>query len=172
MGLKHFMAYYPLQQRIYENKLSRNFNVSDVGKEIILMTEEFGELCDAYLINNDTEIVDAIGDIMVYCLGLSAMFRWNADEVLNPKVESPNNPTSLENFFPYVGREIGMVAKTYKKSNKQPVDKIDNQDQFRTHLGNLMGYCSLMFDYVKAEEISVLEEIIRNNEQRTHQGKI
>ena len=153
------MVYYELQQRIYENKLRRNFNVVDVGKEIILMSEEFGELCDAYLTENNAEIVDAIGDLMTYCLGLSAMFKWNADEVLNLKVESPNNPSSLENFFPYVGREVGMIAKTFKKSNKQPIDDINNRDQFRTHVGNLMGYCSLMFDYVKVDETSVLEEI-------------
>jgi len=166
------MVYYQLQQRIYENKLKRNFNVTDVGKEVILMTEEFGELCDAYLTNNRNEIVDAVGDLMVYCLGISAMFKWNADEVLNSKVESPNNPASLEYFFPYVGREVGMIAKTFKKSNKQAVEKINNKDQFRTHLGNLMGYLSMMFDYVKEDDFSVLEEIIRNNEQRTHQGNI
>ena len=54
------MIYYELQQRIYENKVRRNFNITDVGKEVILICEEFGELCDAYLINNKPEIVDAI----------------------------------------------------------------------------------------------------------------
>ena len=166
------MVYHELQRRIYENKVRRNFNVTDVGKEVVLMSEEFGELCDAYLTNNDDEITDAIGDLMVYCLGLSAMFKWHADEVLNPKVESPNNPTSLENFFPYIGREVGMIAKTFKKSNKQAVDEINNRDQFRNHIGNLMGYCSMMFDYVHTDGISVLEEIIGNNERRTHQGQI
>lgn len=35
------MAYQELQQRIYENKVRRNFNVTDVGKEVILISEEF-----------------------------------------------------------------------------------------------------------------------------------
>ena len=88
------MVYYELQQSIYENKVRRNFNVSDVCKEVVLMSEEFGELCDAYLTENNNEIVDAIGDLVVYCLGLSAMFKWNADEVINLNIESP---ISLEN---------------------------------------------------------------------------
>jgi len=166
------MVYYQLQQRIYENKLRRNFNVDNVGKEIILMTEEFGELCDAYLTDNHNETVDAIGDLMVYCLGLSAMFKWNADEVINPKISIPKPVASLESFFPYVGRELGMFAKTYKKSNKQSVDEINNRDLFRIHLGNLMGYFSGMFGCVKADEIPVLELIITNNIERAHQGKI
>jgi hypothetical protein len=73
------MAYYELQQKIYDNKIKKNFNVNNVGKEVILMSEEFGELCDAYLTNNTLEIIDAIGDLMIYSLGLSAMFKLDAD---------------------------------------------------------------------------------------------
>ncbi len=166
------MTYNALQQRIYDNKVKRNFNVTDVGKEIILMTEEFGELCDAYLTSNNTEITDAIGDLMVYCLGLSAMFKWNADETINKTVPTPTNPASLENFLPYLGREVGMIAKTFKKSNKKAVEEIDNQDQFRTHIGNLMGYCTLLFKYTSEDENFVLENIVLNNERRIHHGKI
>lgn len=166
------MTYYELQQRIYENKVRRNFNITDVKGEVVLMCEEFGELCDAHLLNNNAQIIDAIGDLMAYCLGLSAMFKWNADEIINSKVTSPENPTSLENYLPYVGREVGMIAKTFKKSNKLTVDEINNKEQFKTHIGNLMGYCSRMFDYVKVDSISVLEEIVRTNETREHRGKI
>ena len=35
---------HPLQQEIYQNKVNRGFNVTDVGKEIVLMAEELGEL--------------------------------------------------------------------------------------------------------------------------------
>lgn len=37
-----------LQKEIYKNKVKRGFNVTDVGEEIILMTEELGELAKAY----------------------------------------------------------------------------------------------------------------------------
>lgn len=86
-----------LQKEIYENKVKRNFNITDVGKEIVLMTEELGELARAYKnsdkknakeINNKEEIVDAIGDLMVYCLGLSEMLGVDAEEVLKKIVEN------------------------------------------------------------------------------------
>jgi NTP pyrophosphatase (non-canonical NTP hydrolase) len=83
-----------LQKEIYQNKVDRGFNVTDIGKEIILMTEELGELARAYKnsnkksakeIDNRENIIDAIGDIMVYCLGLFEMLGVNSEEIL-PKI--------------------------------------------------------------------------------------
>ena len=54
------MFYQQLQEKIYDNKVRRGFNVTDVGGEIILITEEFGELCDADIRNDYEGIVDAI----------------------------------------------------------------------------------------------------------------
>lgn len=86
-----------LQQEIYANKVRRNWNVTDVGKEIVLMVEELGELARAYKNSNKLsaaeidqrdEIIDAIGDLMVYCLGLSEMMGVNAEEVLTKIVDN------------------------------------------------------------------------------------
>ncbi len=80
-----------LQQAIYQNKINRNFNTTDIGKEIILLTEELGELARAYKnsdkkpareINNREEIIDAVGDIMAYCLGLCAMMDVDSEAAL------------------------------------------------------------------------------------------
>ena len=80
-----------LQRAIYQNKVDRNFNVSDVGKEIVLMVEELGELANAYKrsdkrpvpdISEKADMVDAVGDLMVYCLGLCEMLQVNSEEVL------------------------------------------------------------------------------------------
>ncbi|MFA5126961.1 MAG: hypothetical protein WC465_03115 [Patescibacteria group bacterium] len=89
-----------LQERIYQNKLNRKFNTEDVGKEIILLTEELGELAKAYKhsnkkiakeIDNKEEILDAIGDITVYCLGLFAMLDVDSSKILESIVS--NNET-------------------------------------------------------------------------------
>ncbi|MBN2394801.1 MAG: hypothetical protein JXR84_28985 [Anaerolineae bacterium] len=89
-----------LQRAIYENKINRDFNVTDVGKEIVLMVEELGELAHAYKnsnkrsaadISHKEEMVDAVGDLMVYCLGLCEMFEVNSEAVLQTIVE--NNRT-------------------------------------------------------------------------------
>lgn len=86
-----------LQKEIYQNKIDRGFNVTDVGKEIVLMVEELGELARAYKnsdkkpareISNRDEMVDAVGDLMIYCLGLCEMFGANSEEVLEKIVEN------------------------------------------------------------------------------------
>jgi len=86
-----------LQKEIYQNKLNKGFNVSDVGKEIILMTEELGELARAYKnsdkkpareISNKEEIIDSVGDLMVYCLGLCEMLGIDSNEVLEKIVKN------------------------------------------------------------------------------------
>ncbi|HEY88665.1 MAG TPA: hypothetical protein G4N98_02885 [Thermoflexia bacterium] len=85
-----------LQHEIYQNKVRRGFNVTDVGKEIVLMVEELGELARAYKqsnrlpvaeINCRVEMVDEVGDLLVYCLGLCEMLDVNAEEVLVEIVE-------------------------------------------------------------------------------------
>ena len=91
------MDLYKLQKEIYQNKVDRGFNVTDIGKEIILMTEELGELAKAYKnsdkesareINKKEEMIDAIGDLMVYCLGLCEMLNINSEEVLEEIVKN------------------------------------------------------------------------------------
>lgn len=86
-----------LQKEIYQNKLNKGFNVTDVGREIILMTEELGELARAYKnsdkkpareISHKDEMIDAIGDLMVYCLGLCEMLGINSSEVLEKIVKN------------------------------------------------------------------------------------
>ena len=89
-----------LQREIYQNKVDRGFNVTDVGKEIVLMVEELGELAHAYKdsdklpavnISHKEEMVDAVGDLMVYCLGLCEMLGVDSEDVLRTIVE--NNKT-------------------------------------------------------------------------------
>ena len=89
-----------LQREIYQNKVNRGFNVTDVGKEIVLMVEELGELAHAYKnsdkrpapnLSHKDEMVDAIGDLMVYGLGLCEMLDVDSEDVLQAIVE--NNKT-------------------------------------------------------------------------------
>src|SRR3989344_7376220 len=101
------MEYSALQKRVYENKVRRGFNTTDIGKEINLLAEESGELCDAILQNNRADITDAIGDLMVYCLGLCEMFKFNSDETISPLIEPPK---SLADYALHMGKEVGMLA--------------------------------------------------------------
>ena len=89
-----------IQKEIFQNKINRKFNTTDVGKEIILMLEELGELAKAYKhsnkkqaseIDNKEEIIDAVGDLMVYCFGLCEMLGVKSEDVLKKIIE--NNRT-------------------------------------------------------------------------------
>jgi NTP pyrophosphatase (non-canonical NTP hydrolase) len=91
-----------LQKEIYANKVARGFNVTDVGKEIVLMVEELGELARAYknsdkqpaaAISHKEEMVDAVGDLMVYCLGLCEMLGVDSKEVLVTIVKNNQSRT-------------------------------------------------------------------------------
>ncbi len=96
------MDLYKLQKEIYQNKSDRGFNVTDVGKEIVLMTEELGELARTYKnsdkksareISNKDKMVDAVGDLMIYCLGLCEMLGVNSEEILEKIVENNRERT-------------------------------------------------------------------------------
>ncbi|MFH0986815.1 MAG: hypothetical protein V1911_02070 [Candidatus Micrarchaeota archaeon] len=94
------MGLQEIQKKVYENKVKRNFNTADIGKEIVLMVEELGELAKAYKnsnkksakeIDNREEIIDAIGDMMVYCLGLCEMMGENSEKILENIINNNKN---------------------------------------------------------------------------------
>jgi NTP pyrophosphatase (non-canonical NTP hydrolase) len=96
------MSLQKLQNQILENKVNRGFNTTDLGKEIILMTEELGELARAYKnsnkkfvkeIDNRDKIIDAIGDLMVYCLGLCEMLGVDSEKVVSKIIENNKKRT-------------------------------------------------------------------------------
>lgn len=95
------------QKEIYKNKENRNFNVTDVGKEIILMTEELGELARAYKnsdkksatdISNKAALIDSIGDLLVYCLGLCEMLGVDSENILSEIIKNNTKRTHTGNF--------------------------------------------------------------------------
>jgi len=86
-----------LQKEVYQNKVNHGFNVSDVGKEIILMTEELGELAKAYKRGNKIEQIDATADLMIFCLGLFEILKVDGDEELKKVIE--NNKIRKHNGF-------------------------------------------------------------------------
>ncbi len=163
------MALFGLQQKVYQNKISKKFNVQDVSKEIILLTEEIGELNTAFLQNDKENIVDAVADICIYCLGLSEMFKFNSNLILNFKVEKPNK-LNLQSLLPFLTIEVGNLAKLYKESNQKNVSEINKCELFKQKIGNLLGYCYLLFNVLDKDMVIELEKIIQKNSLRQHSG--
>jgi len=91
------MNLHEIQKEVWKNKVNRKFNTTDVGKEIILLTEELGELAKAYKhsnqmpakeIDNKDEMIDAVGDMMIYNIGLCEMFGVESEKVLSDIIEN------------------------------------------------------------------------------------
>ena len=96
------MSFKKLQEEIIQNKIKKGFNHTDIGKEIILMAEELGELARAYRdsnkkpakeIDNRENIIDAVGDLVVYCLGVFEMLGVDGEEVVSEIVEKNKKRT-------------------------------------------------------------------------------
>jgi len=81
------------QKEIYQNKLNRGFNVTDIGKEIVLLTEELGELSRAFRDKKKEKMIDAVGDIMIYCLGLCEMLGVSSEKIIQKIIEKNKTRT-------------------------------------------------------------------------------
>ena len=59
-----------LQREVYQNKVDKGFNVTDVELEICLIYGELNESYDAYL-NSPETVGEELADVMIYLMGLS-----------------------------------------------------------------------------------------------------
>ncbi len=75
-----------LSDIVYRNKLEKNFNVTDVGKEICFLHGEVSELWDAY-IRKRGSVGEEMADIMIYLLGLSKILNVDLEKELIQKIE-------------------------------------------------------------------------------------
>ena len=91
-----------MQSEIWQNKLKRGFNITDISDEIICLIEELGELARAYRdsnkklaggIDNRNEMADAVGDTMIYCFGLCQMLGFSSQDLLEQIIEGNRGRT-------------------------------------------------------------------------------
>jgi NTP pyrophosphatase (non-canonical NTP hydrolase) len=62
-----------IQKRIFDNKIKKGFNTTDLSKEFLYLTEELGEAVRAYRRDNKDELAEEIVDLVIYCLGMMEM---------------------------------------------------------------------------------------------------
>ena len=68
-----------IQKDVYQNKLDKGFNVTDINKEFCLTYGEMAEAYEAWRKKKD-DVGEEIADVVIYLLGLS--------EILNIDLES------------------------------------------------------------------------------------
>jgi NTP pyrophosphatase (non-canonical NTP hydrolase) len=73
-----------LQRRIYQNKLSKGFNTAadeqGLNREISCLAEELGELARSHRRGDRDGVVDAVTDLIVYCLGMYEILGVDGDK--------------------------------------------------------------------------------------------
>ena len=72
-----------LQKEIYQNKVDKGFNVTDVNKEFCLTYGEVAEAYEAWKKKKD-DLGEELADIAIYLIGLSEMLGFDLeDEIIN-----------------------------------------------------------------------------------------
>ncbi len=79
-----------LQNSVFQNKLSKGFNTTDVNTEFCLLYGEVAEAFEAYK-NGGNGIGEELADIAIYLMGLSQMLGVNLEEEILKKIAKNEN---------------------------------------------------------------------------------
>ena len=75
-----------LQKQVYQNKVDKGFNVTDVYMEFCHMQGELAEACNAYIMKEDG-LGEELADVAIFLLGLSEILGVNLEDEIKRKVE-------------------------------------------------------------------------------------
>ena len=75
-----------IQKEVYQNKLNKGFNVTDVNKEFCLTYGELAEVYEAWRKKKE-DLGEEIADILIYLLGLSEILNIDLETELLKKIE-------------------------------------------------------------------------------------
>lgn len=79
-----------LQKEVYDNKVKKGFNVTDVNKEFCYTYGELSEAYEAYRKKKD-DLGEELADVVIYLLGLSEILGYNLEKEILAKVEKNKN---------------------------------------------------------------------------------
>ena len=74
-----------IQKNVWQNKLNKGFNTTDVNKEFCLLYGEVSEAYDAWKKKKD-DLNEELADIAIYLMGLSEMFGFDLADEIEKKV--------------------------------------------------------------------------------------
>ena len=75
-----------MQKEVWQNKVNKGFNLTNVEKEFCYIYGEVGEAYEAYLKKKD-DLGEELADIGLYLLGLSNMLGFSLKEQMEKKLE-------------------------------------------------------------------------------------
>lgn len=95
-----------MQKAVFQNKLEKGFNVTDINKEFCLLYGEVGEAYDAWR-KNHADLGEELADIAIYLMGLSEILGIDLAKEIENKIEINKN-RNYENIG-------GVLTKATKK---------------------------------------------------------
>lgn len=75
-----------MQKKVYQNKLDKGFNVTDVPMEFCYLYGEVAEAYDAYL-KGKSDLGEELADVAIYLLGLSEILGFDLKEQIENKMK-------------------------------------------------------------------------------------
>jgi len=75
-----------VQKRIYQNKIKKGFNVTDVYKEFCYTYGELTEACEAYMKKQD-DVGEELADVAIYLLGLAEILGVDLESEILRKMD-------------------------------------------------------------------------------------
>lgn len=85
-----------IQKQIWQNKVNKGFNTTDVNKEFCLLYGEVAEAYEAYRKKKD-DLGEELADVAIYLMGLSEMLGFNLEKEILSKV-SKNEKRIYQNI--------------------------------------------------------------------------
>ena len=79
-----------IQKQVYQNKLDKKFNVTDVSMEFALTYGELSEAYEAWWKKKDN-VGEEIADVVIYLLGLCEILGVDLEKELLNKIEINKN---------------------------------------------------------------------------------
>lgn len=74
-----------IQKDIWQNKLKKGFNTTDVNKEFCFLYGEVSEAYDAWK-NKKDDLNEELADVAIYLMGLSEMLGFDLADEIEKKV--------------------------------------------------------------------------------------
>lgn len=93
-----------MQKAVWENKINKGFNLTNVEKEFCFLYGEMGEAFEAYRKKKD-DLGEELADIGLYLLGLSEMLGFSLKEQMEMKLNKNKSRV-------YTRDENGVLHKT------------------------------------------------------------
>lgn len=74
-----------IQKAVWQNKLNKGFNTTDVNKEFCLLYGEVAEAYEAWRKKKE-DLNEELADIAIYLMGLSEMLGFDLEDEIEKKV--------------------------------------------------------------------------------------